>query len=521
MPSLPTHPDLDQLRRQAKDLLRAAQAGDTAATARIRAVSDELTLAAAQLTLAREYGFASWPRLKDEVDTRALGLAEKADEFLQASISGNTRRAVHMLEETPALAGYSFATAVILGDTGRVRGELMEDPTLATRSDPRTGWTALHVACSSRWHQIEPARAEGHATIAKLLVEAGADPTGSTPLRPRGRGGWRPLRCVIAVSNSGPSNRQIVEFLLDRGVVPDDHDLYLAGFAHDRHQLLPLLIAKTPALAEIAEQALAAPVSNSDTESARMLLTAGADPRRYRNDDGEPTSVLWAALEAGCEGDFLELLLDHDADPNAAGLDGRTPHQLATASGRTDIADLLRRHGAADTATSSDRFLSACRRAVRAEAKQLLDDDPGLLERLTDDERAAIFRAAERGDTGAVGLMLELGFPPETRGDNGGTALHAAAYNGSAETVRLLLAHGADLEARDTTWNDTPLGWATVGSGERPRTNKAGNWIETVRTLLEHGASTNEITLEPDDPKPPSPEVAEVLRANIDETPSS
>jgi hypothetical protein len=124
MPSLPTHPDLDQLRRQAKELLRTAQAGDTAAVARIRAVSDELTLAAAQVAPAREYGFASWPRLQNEVDARTLGLAEKADEFIQASISGNTRRAVHMLEETPALAGYSFATAVILGDADRVRGEL-------------------------------------------------------------------------------------------------------------------------------------------------------------------------------------------------------------------------------------------------------------------------------------------------------------------------------------------------------------------------------------------------------------
>ena len=519
MPSLPTHPDLDQLRRQAKELLRAAQAGDAAAIARIGAVSDELTLAAAQLTLAREYGFASWPRLKEEVDARRLGLAEKADEFIQASISGNTRRATRMLEETPALAGYSFATAVILGDAARVSAELQQDPTLATRSDPRTGWTALHVACSSRWHQIEAARADGLATVAKLLLEAGADPTGSTPRRPRGRGGWKPLRCVIGVSNSGPSNRQVVELLLERGAVPDDHDLYLAGFAHDRHQLLPLLIAKTPDLPEIAEQALAAPLSNSDTESARMLLTAGADPRRYRDDDGQPTSVLWSALEAGCESDFLELLLDHGADPNAAGPDGRTPYQLATAAGRTDIADLLRRRGAAVTATPSDRFLSACRRADRAEADLLLDDDPGLLERLTDEERAALFRAAEHGDTDAVEMMLDLGFPLESRGDNGGTALHAAAYNGSTQTVRLLLDRGADIEARDTTWNDTPLGWAAVGSGEQPRTNKEANWVETVQTLLEHGASTNEITLEPDDPKPPSPEVAELLQAHIDHLP--
>jgi ankyrin repeat protein len=521
MPSLPTQPDLDQLRRQAKDLLRAAHAGDTAATARIRAVSDELTLTAAQLALAREYGFASWPRLKEEVDARTLGLAEKADEFIQATISGNTRRATRMLEETPGLAGYSFATAVVLGDAARVSAELQQDPALATRADPRTGWTALHVACSSRWHQIEPARADGLATVAKLLLEAGADPTGSTPQRPRGRGGWRPLRCVIAVSNSGPSNRQVVELLLERGAVPDDHDLYLAGFAHDRHQLLPMLIASTPDLCEIAEQALAAPVSNSDTESAGMLLAAGADPSRYRNDDGQPTSVLWAALEAGCEGDFLELLLDHEADPNATGPDGRSPYQLATAAGRTEIADLLRSYGAADTATVADRFLSACRRADRARADQLLEDDPDLVERLTDEEHATIFRAAEHGDTAAVALMLDLGFPLETRGEDGGTALHAAAYNGSAQTVRLLLDRGADIEARDTTWNDTPLGWAAVGSGEQPRTNKAANWIETVRILINQGASTEEITLGPDDPKPPSPEVAEVLRVHLDGPPSS
>src|SRR6516164_9675305 len=100
MPSLPTHPDLDQLRRQAKELLRAGQSGDADAIARIRAVSDTLTLAAAQRALAREYGFASWPRLKDEVDARTLDLSENADEFIQASISGNTRRAAHMLEET-------------------------------------------------------------------------------------------------------------------------------------------------------------------------------------------------------------------------------------------------------------------------------------------------------------------------------------------------------------------------------------------------------------------------------------
>jgi ankyrin repeat protein len=108
--------------------------------------------------------------------------------------------------------------------------------------------------------------------------------------------------------------------------------------------------------------------------------------------------------------------------------------------------------------------------------------------------------------------LLDLGFPIDTRADDGGTALHAASYAGSAPTVRLLLERGADLEAPDTSWDSTPLGWAMVGSGERPNGDPAADWVETVRTLLDAGASTESVTLSPDDPKPPSPEVAELLR---------
>ncbi|HEY1368986.1 MAG TPA: ankyrin repeat domain-containing protein [Gaiellaceae bacterium] len=507
MPTLPDQPDLDQLRRQAKELLHAAQGGDPDATARLRAVSERVTLAAAQLALAREYGFASWPGLKHEVDARTLDLAQKVDAFCEASIGGRIGRAARLLDETPAIAGYNLATAVLLGDADRVDAELRNDPTLATRPDPRTGWTALHAACSSRWYQLDPALGAGLLAVARLLLDAGADPVGPTPGR-----GWVPLRCAIAVSNSGPSNRPVVELLLDRGAVPDDHDLYLAGFAHDRHELLPLLLARVPSVRDIAEQALAAPISNDDAESVRLLLEAGADPERYRDDDGRSTPAVWAALRGGCSAELVELLLVHGADPNAAGPDGRTPHRLATAAGRRDLADLLLSRGADDTATAADRFLSACRRADRAEAQRQLDLDPGLLDRLSEEERTAIVQAAEAGDSAAVTVMLDVGFGTEDRGQDGATPLHAAAYTGSADTARLLLDRGADLEARDTTFDSTPLGWAAVGSGERPRTNPAADWVATVRILLERGASPAEISLDPDDPKPPSGEVADLLR---------
>ncbi len=70
MPDLPERADIDQLRRKARELLRAAAAGEMEALARLRAVSERPTLAAAQLAIAREYGLRSWPALRSEVESR-------------------------------------------------------------------------------------------------------------------------------------------------------------------------------------------------------------------------------------------------------------------------------------------------------------------------------------------------------------------------------------------------------------------------------------------------------------------
>jgi hypothetical protein len=70
MPGLPDRPDLDQLRRQARELLRAASRGDPAAVARIRLVSDRTTLSAAQHALAGEYGYRSWAVMRADVQRR-------------------------------------------------------------------------------------------------------------------------------------------------------------------------------------------------------------------------------------------------------------------------------------------------------------------------------------------------------------------------------------------------------------------------------------------------------------------
>ena len=509
MADLPARPSLDHLRHEARDLLRAAQSGDTAAADRIRAVSAAQTLASAQLAVAREYGFASWARLKTAVQARTTDLARQADAFCEASIRDWTGRAVRMLAATPELAGYNFATSVILGDADRVRAEIARDPGLATRVDARTGWTALHAACASRWHQLDPARADGLLAVVRLLLDAGADPVGRSG-GPRGRGGWTPLRCAVA----GATNPPVVALLLERGAVPDDHDLYLAGFGGDEHDSLRLMLGHATDVAQLAEMALAAPISQNDTEGVRLLLEAGADPRRYADDDGAPASAAYEAVQSGCSAELLDLLLAHGAEPDRLGREGRSPYTLARIQGRADLADLLRQYGAAGEISDTDLFLAALQHADQAAVREQLARDPGLRDRLSEAQQAAaLIRAAETGHTAALALMLDLGFSVDAcGGDDGATALHAAAYSGSADAVRLLLGRGADLEARDATWDSPPLDWAAVGSGEQSSTNRRADWIATVQALLEAGASTDSITLSPDEPKQPSSEVATLLR---------
>ena len=63
---LPERPSLEQLRKQAKELLQQLRSGDPSATERLRkykATVSESILADAQFVLAREHGFESWPKL--------------------------------------------------------------------------------------------------------------------------------------------------------------------------------------------------------------------------------------------------------------------------------------------------------------------------------------------------------------------------------------------------------------------------------------------------------------------------
>jgi ankyrin repeat protein len=440
-----------------------------------------------------------------EVPGQAV-LAEQAAAFCVASVRDAAGAAARMLAQTPEIAGYSFATALLLGDAERVRQEVERDPGAAARPDPVTGWTPLHAVCASRWYQLDPGRAGGLLAAARLLLDAGADP--NAPAGPGGRG---PLQCAAAAASSGTGNEPVMRLLLERGAVATAEDFYLAAFSRDGYRCLRLLLRLAPAVAKDAGKSLAAPVSTGDAEGVRLLLDGGVDPRRYADDDGQPAAAVYAAVRAGCPAEVIRLLVAAGADPALPGPDGHTAAWLAAVTGRADLEGLL---GTSDGVTVSARFAGACRRGDRGTAAGLLAADPGLTGRLAGEELAVLADAAEAGDEAAVALMLDLGFPVAARRPaDGATALHAAAYAGSAPVARLLAGAGADLEAPDGQWQSTPLEWAVVGSGQRPDSAPRPDWVATARVLIEAGALASGISLSPGDQKPPSAEMAGLLRS--------
>jgi ankyrin repeat protein len=106
--ALPERPHLDQLKRQAKELLQAFRAGDASAVAEVNVFyrgADGATFALheAQLVLARAYGFESWPRLKAYVDGAAVR------RLIEAVRANDAQTAAAILKVRPELANTDTA----------------------------------------------------------------------------------------------------------------------------------------------------------------------------------------------------------------------------------------------------------------------------------------------------------------------------------------------------------------------------------------------------------------------------
>jgi ankyrin repeat protein len=139
-------------------------------------------------------------------------------------------------------------------------------------------------------------------------------------------------------------------------------------------------------------------------------------------------------------------------------------------------------------ASTPQRLLAACRQGDEALARSIVREHPGIVSSLKQDEQRTIADAAWSGNARAVALMLDLGFDPKTTGQDSGTPLHLAAWEGSPETVAVILRHPDArtlLTIRDAHHGGTPLGWCCHGSLHG---NRNHDHAGVARLLLAAGA---------------------------------
>ena len=334
MPDLPARPDLDQLRRQAKDLLRAARDGDGEALARMHAVSDRLVLDSAQLALAREHGFGTWRELRLEVDRRATLDSRDANrlrELLAAHPELAVRRMTHWCDHPEGASPLGYV-AMMRFDTSRG----------VWRDVPGTGALARALLDAGAPVDGDPADAEtplmtaasyGDAEVARVLVEAGADLDATAAATAGGVPGGNALRHAAVFGMA-----DVAEVLLAAGA----EDLVQAAAAGDitgrltpetaeQDRIAALRIAAEHGRLEVIDKLLAAstPVDGVDrdgstalheaaysgrADSVRQLLAHGADPARRDNRFGG-TPLGWcrhrrAEVGPGYGHDAVEKILE-------------------------------------------------------------------------------------------------------------------------------------------------------------------------------------------------------------------
>jgi len=432
------------------------------------------------------------------METIANSGADPLAEFIDAACiplgalhsSGTLERAEAIRLAHPGLADASVHAAAVLGDAEAVERFLLLDAANATREGGPRAWDPLTHLCFSRYLRLDRSRAGGFLRAAKALLDAGASP--NTGFHSSDHQPVPEFESVIYGAAGIAHDAALTRLLLERGADPNDGETPYhspEGFDNAAMQV----IVESGRLDPVGlSTMLIRKLDWTDRDGVAWLLGHGADPNlvgRWRN------RGLHHALLRDNPLHFLELLMDHAADPKLRNQDGRSAFVYAAGMGRADALDLFERRGFAAPPEADSGFLAACARADEPRARSLVATEPGLVARLEAQHPDLLANFAGAGNTAGVRLLLELGFDIESRSQapamRGVTALHLAIWRERLATVRLLLERGARIEATNAR-GETPLAMAVRALGERSEWTPHGS-LEIVAALLTAGARADAV----------------------------
>ena len=477
---LPEQPNLEYLKKQAKELQRSKPQGK---------------LADAQHELANEYGFSTWAKLKEHVQSRGLTPAQV---FKAAVCDSDAARVKQILENHPELRAaindplpdYGFGlnalyAAVQRSDRATIDVLLQAGANINQRSDWWAGSFGVMDDCHPNMVDFLVERGavvDAHAAarlgmMGRLRELVAADPS---VVHARGGDGQTPLHFASTV--------EVAEFLLSHGADIDARDIdhestpaqYMLRVEHKRHyprdrqDVARYLVSKGCYTDILMTSAL------GDLDLVRRHLER--DPSCIRMS----VSKEWFPMTNPRAGGTIYIwqLGAH-----------RTAHSVARDFGHEDVYQLLMRH------TPEDMKLAlACELGDDAAFHEFLARNPDASKKLSEADRQKLPTAAQTNNTNAVRLMLEAGWPVDTQGEYGATALHWAGFHGNAEMARVILRFHPKLELKSRDYEGSALSWSFYGSGNGWH-SETGDYVATIRALLDAGAvmPANAEQLEPSD----------------------
>ena len=472
--SLPSRPNLAQLRTQAHELRRAHGDGKRSAAARIAAhhprmkgqppravLGKRLALADAQLVIAREYGFESWARLKHHVDT-----ASRVAKF------------------TPHPRFDEAVAAMDAGDLGRLQRLIASEPMLLharTNLEPPyhyfTGATLLHHTAGN------PERRSAEGTlgslaanvvdIARWLLDSGADVNAST-LGPNGGPTMGLLITSRQASDAGVSG-PLMDLLLARGARldlkrPDALDQSLINHAPRAAEKMIELGAKADVFAAAALGRMDLLRKCFDRQG-RLRSRPRPRGRALTERDVIGLAMLFAYVRR--QRDAVDFLLEKDGNWNMIGVNNGTALHRAAWDGDLAMVQRLVAKGA-DLSNRNNPFTSTpfgwanynkcveicawmrehCAIDLHdAVSFDLLDhvqarlrENPASVDKRLDHweipQGAPLHWAAALNRAEAAKLLLENGADPNIVAGNGLTSLDMAVASRAAGIATLIATHG-------------------------------------------------------------------------------